>query len=202
MIKIVVSAALDQQKNYMLCALADRLKDLSAKPIVLSEIDKEGYAEAVKANVIPSLEEQIVISAITDDTTQEDLQRDLLAKMQQGIAHFSFKKVDGSIREAFGTTHGAFIPDNRVKFLADMMDLVHEGKRISDALVAAAAEGKSLDEQAKAVLVGYGSLAQDLIDRSETKAKASKSSDKVQVYYDLEKQQFRNYQIGSLIKIH
>lgn len=112
----------------------------------------------------------------------------LKAKLENGVAHFTFQKVNGDPREVFGTTNGSIIPKYIDK---DVENLVKEAR---DFLIG----------------FGTGTLIQGDDEKLEkavkpflpTDNKQWLRSEEVITFFDVEKQAWRRCRVDRIIAIH
>lgn len=121
-------------------------------------------------------------------TNTEEFKNNLLDRLRNGIAHFTFEKSDGTLREAFGTRNNDLIPK-------------YEEKAV-----------ERLVEESRDFLVGFGTgtlIKGDDVRLNEAikpflpKEKRDYTPNENNIsYYDLEKKAWRSFNFDKLKCIH
>lgn len=112
----------------------------------------------------------------------------LKQKLQNGVAHFTFRKKNGDLREAFGTTNGNIVPKYDVKAVENLIT------------------------ESRDFLVGFGTgtlikgdddkLTNALKPFAPKEGTARKMPDNIITFFDIEKQAWRSCAAETLIDIY
>lgn len=114
----------------------------------------------------------------------------LVERMRSGLALFSYRKKDGSLRTAYGTLNVSIIPTT--SYTVDKLDGIMAKVEQLERTHAAGEDTFTVLEELKAARSGF------TIDAAERRAKASRENVGNVTYYDLEAGAWRQFVIENL----
>lgn len=119
----------------------------------------------------------------------------LCQKLRNGVAHFFFRKKDGTIREAFGTTSPELIPVSSAKDLAALL-LAADNMAVTVEKAVESPENFAADTTPLAVMAAG---LRDALHPYVREKKTKKQSEAVQVFFDLNIQEWRSFVITDFL---
>lgn len=110
---------------------------------------------------------------------------EMVEKLKTGIVNFEFEKLDGTVRSAVGTLVPEMLPDRLKEVKNELVELA-----------------RSTEEMTPYGLVSAVYNLGKKIRSIEEKQNEGKEKEGVVSYYDLQKQAFRSFHIGSLLCVN
>lgn len=126
-------------------------------------------------------------------------QEQFAERLGNGIVHFSYRKSDGSIREAFGTVNQNLIPKYKSDKVTSLLEAVHD---LSQTVSKVRQTSKNVSQFDDTVFDVPMEVLEEALKPFQPKEKRPYTQNEEWVnYYDLEKQEFRKFKFGELEKV-